>query len=182
MFESPTAEPPTARPTAASTAAPTPGRRTPPEIFEDPRLPRLFADEVGKVLADIARNGVDGAKLPAHFRTQAVRESFRQAFEAVGGSTRLALWANENYDRFLQLFGRMLATEVPGASADKPMHIVFQWEGSGTRFANTRPAVEDAQIVIEKRIVPTEPAPVQLSLALPAEPAEPAPAPAHAQD
>lgn len=60
------------------------------EIIEkQPELPRF-------------RRGKDG------FNRGDVVSAFQQAFEIAGGTTRLALWANANPDKFFPLYAKLL--------------------------------------------------------------------------
>lgn len=49
------------------------------------------------------------------FDRKRVAEAFEDAFELIGGVSRLAIWANENPTEFFKLYGRMLPT---GTSVD----------------------------------------------------------------
>lgn len=49
------------------------------------------------------------------FDRRRVAEAFDDAFELIGGVSRLAIWANENPTEFFKLYGRMLPT---GTSVD----------------------------------------------------------------
>jgi hypothetical protein len=42
------------------------------------------------------------------FTRQDVVNAFQRAFETIGGTTRLALWANANPDRFYPLYAKLL--------------------------------------------------------------------------
>ena len=52
------------------------------------------------------------------FSRAEVVNSFATAFEIIGGTTRLALWANENTTEFYRLFGKLL----PSSSISEIMH------------------------------------------------------------
>lgn len=52
------------------------------------------------------------------FSRHTVVSSFASAFEMIGGTMRLALWANENPTEFYRLFGKLL----PSATQAEVMH------------------------------------------------------------
>lgn len=58
-------------------------------VVEDDKLPRL-------------KRAKDG------FSRQDVVDAFQSAFEIMGGTTRLALWANHNPDKFFPLYAKLL--------------------------------------------------------------------------
>lgn len=65
-------------------------------------------------LHDLAASDFD-APIPAQIRKRSDRKeieaAFVTAFEAVGGVTRLAMWADANYSDFVKLFSRLLPKE-----------------------------------------------------------------------
>lgn len=60
-------------------------------------------------------NHLNGKMTKKEFDRKRVAEVFEMAFDAIGGSARLAAWAHENYSEFIKLYGRMLPT---GAQID----------------------------------------------------------------
>lgn len=55
------------------------------------------------------------SKLSREFDRKRVAEAFENAFELIGGVSRLAIWADANPTEFFKLYGRMLPT---GTSVD----------------------------------------------------------------
>jgi hypothetical protein len=47
-----------------------------------------------------------------------VVNAFHQAFEIIGGTTRLALWANENPEKFYPLFAKLMPSTSLNIIAD----------------------------------------------------------------
>ena len=95
--------------------------------------PELDLDEYpradpAEMTPEQAYNVLDGlsrlraTKLPIpkthKFSRAEVVNSFASAFELIGGTTRLALWANENPGEFYKLFGKLL----PSSSVSEIMH------------------------------------------------------------
>ena len=60
-----------------------------------------------------------------HFSRKDVVASFQAAFEAVGGTTRLALWANEHYTEFAKLYARLLPSQASSALGEAQVHRVL---------------------------------------------------------
>jgi len=63
-----------------------------------------------ETLSGLASLGTVQLRLPktAKFSRADVVNAFSSAFELIGGTTRLALWANENPGEFYKLFGKLL--------------------------------------------------------------------------
>lgn len=78
--------------------------------------------EVEKTLARLASLPV----LPKEMRSRNARLQFQQAFELVGGIPRLATWANENYDKFIALYSKMIPTQISGEGGG-PVKIQLEW-------------------------------------------------------
>jgi len=60
-----------------------------------------------------------------NFSRKDVVASFQAAFEAVGGTTRLALWANEHYTEFAKLYARLLPSQASSALGEAQVHKVL---------------------------------------------------------
>lgn len=50
--------------------------------------------------------------LKKEFNRREVVEAFRDAFELIGGVTRLAVWANQNPTEFYRLYAKLLPKET----------------------------------------------------------------------
>jgi len=70
-----------------------------------------------EALARLRRKSLVVPKTQKFSRAEVVN-SFATAFEIIGGTTRLALWANENTTEFYRLFGKLL----PSSSISEIMH------------------------------------------------------------
>jgi hypothetical protein len=51
--------------------------------------------------------------------TIAVKEAFRQAFEILGGTQAMVVWAKENPTQFYQLYSKLIPTEIDATIAGK---------------------------------------------------------------
>lgn len=56
----------------------------------------------------------------ARFSRSDVVSAFQSAFELIGGTTRLALWANDNPTEFYRLFGKLLPSATQVELTSKP--------------------------------------------------------------
>lgn len=91
-----------------------------PDAKED--LERVYRDEQeysseaqeAKALTNLAEsgNGVSRIRVPRELKRQKVVHAFQDAFELIGGVPRLAHWADENPDKFYQLYARLLPVEA----------------------------------------------------------------------
>lgn len=70
-----------------------------------------------EALARLRRKNLVVPKTQKFSRAEVVG-SFMTAFEVIGGTTRLALWANENTTEFYRLFGKL----IPSSSIAEIMH------------------------------------------------------------
>lgn len=83
-----------------------------------PRETRLYEVEV---IPESEINQFTGRSLPivpANFKSpkmtrEEVENSFHVAFELIGGVQRLALWADQNYDKFATLYAKLLPEPDP---------------------------------------------------------------------
>ena len=73
----------------------------------------IQAEEILSELADLRQVRLAVPRNPKFSRADVV-SAFQSAFELIGGTTRLALWANDNPGEFYKLFGKLLpsATQV----------------------------------------------------------------------
>lgn len=67
---------------------------------------------ISKELAALMARGLHSAKLPKSLRNQRAAEAFQDAFDIIGGTVRLALWADQNPDKFFAIFGRQIAATM----------------------------------------------------------------------
>jgi hypothetical protein len=51
--------------------------------------------------------------------TIAVKEAFRQAFEILGGTQAMVVWAQENPTQFYQLYSKLIPTEIDATISGK---------------------------------------------------------------
>lgn len=51
--------------------------------------------------------------------TVAVKEAFREAFELLGGTQALVVWAADNPTQFYQLYSKLIPTEIDATIAGK---------------------------------------------------------------
>ena len=75
------------------------------------------AYETLEALSRLRRKNLVIPKTQRFSRAEVVN-SFVTAFEVIGGTTRLALWANENTTEFYRLFGKL----IPSSSIAEIMH------------------------------------------------------------
>jgi hypothetical protein len=68
----------------------------------------------------LMERGLHSVKLPRALRNQKAAESFQDAFELIGGTARLALWADKNPDKFYQIFGKQMAPTMAPVLATIP--------------------------------------------------------------
>lgn len=71
------------------------------------------------VMSRIANKGVPGQRLVIprnkEFSRKDVVQAFQDAFELIGGTPRLALWANQNEGDFFKLYSRLLPSQASSA-------------------------------------------------------------------
>lgn len=84
-----------------------------------------MASEMGDIgmskdFVALIQRGLHSAKLPKALRGQKAAEAFQTAFELIGGVPRLALWADQNPDKFYPLVARMIPQTVAPVVADLP--------------------------------------------------------------
>jgi hypothetical protein len=74
-----------------------------------------FQAKQQEVLSSVAHGTSPLPSLRKEFSRADVVASFQTAFEAVGGTTRLALYANEHYSDFIKLYARLLPSQASSA-------------------------------------------------------------------
>ena len=77
------------------------------------------AEEILSELADLRQVRLAVPRNPKFSRADVV-SAFQSAFELIGGTTRLALWANENPTEFYKLFGKLLPSATQVALTSTP--------------------------------------------------------------
>ena len=90
------------------------------KLDEDPYGHIPTPEEAYETLAALSRLRSSRVTIPKthKFSRSDVVNSFASAFEMIGGTTRLALWANENPTEFYRLFGKLL----PSATVTELVH------------------------------------------------------------
>jgi hypothetical protein len=68
--------------------------------------------EMGETLSQLAEDGRANVVIPRAVGRKRVVNAFMEAFEMVGGVSRLSYWAHENYGEFIKLHAKLL----PGSS------------------------------------------------------------------
>ena len=101
-------------------------------------------DDVEKTLTRLSSQPV----LPRELRTRNTRLQFQQAFELIGGIPRLAVWANENYDKFISLYSKLIPVQVSGEGGG-PIKVQLSWltERNTSGRLPSGPAIIDAEEV-----------------------------------
>ena len=80
----------------------------------------LEAEETLSRLATLRSARIAIPKNPKFSRAD-VTSAFQSAFELIGGTTRLALWANENPGEFYKLFGKLLPSATQLELSARPL-------------------------------------------------------------
>lgn len=80
-------------------------------------------------LISLLEKGLHGSKLPAPMRSKKAAHAFHQAFEMIGGVTRLAIWGDRNLTEFYRLYGRLIqAQDLATPQADPKSNVEeFHW-------------------------------------------------------
>lgn len=61
--------------------------------------------------------------------TIAAKEAFQAAFDAVGGVERLQQFAQENYEEFIKIYGKLIPTEGTLTVKEEPKAVVYPLNG-----------------------------------------------------
>jgi hypothetical protein len=83
-------------------------------------LVELNGVQMSAEMLALMERGLHSVKLPRALRSQKAAESFQDAFELIGGTARLALWADKNPDKFYQIFGKQMAPTIAPVLASMP--------------------------------------------------------------
>lgn len=105
--------------------------------------------EMSKEMLALMERGLHSAKLPKALRNQKAAEAFQDAFELIGGTARLALWADKNPDKFYSIFGRQIAATMAPVVAGLPQTNQAKQEQWPEWLTNRRLAYQEADRVIE---------------------------------
>ncbi len=58
--------------------------------------------------------------------TKSAREAFALAFDGIGGTEALKVWAKENTTEFFKLYARLIPVEHVGAGGDGPISTIVK--------------------------------------------------------
>ena len=83
-------------------------------------LVELNGVQMSPELLALMERGLHSVKLPKALRNQKAAEAFQHAFELIGGTARLALWADKNPGQFFQIFGKQMAATIAPVLATIP--------------------------------------------------------------
>lgn len=83
-------------------------------------LVELNGVQMSTEMLALMERGLHSVKLPRALRNQKAAESFQDAFELIGGTARLALWADKNPGQFFQIFGKQIAPTIAPVLASMP--------------------------------------------------------------
>lgn len=95
--------------------------------------------------------GLMGSRLPQTLRSKRAAAAFQQAFDLIGGVPRLALWADQNPDKFYSLYSKLIPTSIEAKTQSK-LDITLSW------LSESRLAYKGESRVIEGEIVAPPPA------------------------
>lgn len=62
--------------------------------------------------------------LPRELNRRRVVSAFMDAFELLGGTPKLVLWAEENYTDFIKLYARLLPSQASQGLSEDPEKII----------------------------------------------------------
>lgn len=119
----------------------------PPSTLEEPTEAeseyRAKAEEVYDWLAQQRQ-----VRVPRAFKRADIVNAFHDAFELIGGTTRLALWAHENPGEFFKLYAKMLpshaTSEIDQSGEIKIVHAIKP--GALDGVVENPPVIEGAVI------------------------------------
>lgn len=109
-----------------------------PDFDAGPITPTL--DQVAEVLNALASTPT----LPSYTKTRNVRLQFQHAFELIGGIPRLAHWANENPDKFFQLYSKLIPAQVTGVDGGA-IKVELSWLNARDTSGRSPPQIIDVE-------------------------------------
>lgn len=114
---------------------------------------------VSKELAALMARGLHSAKLPKALRSQRAAEAFQDAFDIIGGTVRLAMWADKNPDKFYAIFGRQIAPtmapvldKLPRQDAEKPQEFPAWLTARRLAYQESNQVVDDIAVKTPQKI------------------------------
>ena len=99
------------------------------EIPTDPALLQFMDAEDHSAMAEtfnaLAESGRNVTRLPSKpFDRKKVVEAFQEAFDLIGGTPRLAIWAHHNTTDFYKLYGKLIPSSAH-IDMDGRMHLTI---------------------------------------------------------
>ena len=87
---------------------------------------RAVEEHVNTVFGGLASSPDRRLNIPKNqnFSRKDVVLAFQNAFEAIGGTTRLAMWANEHPTEFYKIYARLLPSQASQALGEENVHRV----------------------------------------------------------
>ena len=87
-----------------------------------------WEDYADKHVQDVLVQALDDDRalqvIKKDFTRADVVKAFQTAFEAVGGVTRLALYAHENYEQFIKHYARLLPSQASSALGESSTLVI----------------------------------------------------------
>ena len=114
--------------------------------ISDTGIPEL---KISPELAALMARGLHSAKLPKALRSQRAAEAFQDAFDIIGGTVRLAMWADKNPDKFFAIFGRQIAPTMAPVLDKLPQPNQVQQEQWPAWLEHRRLAYQEKDQVID---------------------------------
>ena len=66
-----------------------------------------------ETLSQLAESDAPNLRVPRPVKREKVVSAFMDAFDLIGGTPRLAMWADENPGEFFRLWAKLLPKDVP---------------------------------------------------------------------
>ena len=114
--------------------------------ISDTGIPEL---KISPELAALMARGLHSAKLPKALRSQRAAEAFQDAFDIIGGTVRLAMWADKNPDKFFAIFGRQIAATMAPVTDKLPQQTKDQQPQAPAWLTARRLAYQESNQVID---------------------------------
>ena len=91
----------------------------------EPEQELMSDDEFNDTLRKLSRKDTPKhISIPRSVSRARLEQAFLNAFEMIGGQTRLALWANDNPNEFSKLVGRLFPQAISGPDGSEPVKIM----------------------------------------------------------